>query len=189
MAKRGRLHRLTWLASSIVGGAAILTLGGPSGFIVRIVHAPFGTDEPTSYLLLILELAVFTCCTAYVVEGLLRRVDAGLHVGLADMLAIGLAAGLMVLVLMNEHRLWLAAQKEYQKECSEAVSHFQWSSGYGGPPERPLVDSILGIPLLFGLWCVCYAATWSGLQAMKFVHSWVCTVRRGGRSTPKVNKP
>ncbi len=53
MAKRGRLHLGTWLACWIVGGAAILTLGGPPGFIFRTVHqllAPFGSDDPWSGL-------------------------------------------------------------------------------------------------------------------------------------------
>jgi hypothetical protein len=167
MAKRARLHPITWIVSLTVGVAAAVTLSGPAGFVLRTFHQlldPYYPGDPRTIVLAVLELALFTCSTAVVVEGTCRRFKQGWQPTRADLLTIALVLVIMVVVLFRENVLWQDAQRRYS-EYHETHGFFSWEDSL--PPRLPLAPTVLGIPLLFGLWCISYTVAWGALRALR----------------------
>lgn len=167
MTSRGRLHRTTWGVSAIVGGTAILLLLG-SGLILRMIYqllVPNTASPLNQHLSMAIEFTLFTCSTGFVVEMFLRRAEEGRGIRPADMLDIGLAAIIMVAILMNEHRLWLDALRKYNETL-----HLSWDP----KPVFPWMGEDLfpcSVLLLFGLGCVSYVIARSGVLGLSVVCS------------------
>ncbi len=78
MARPSALHDAAKAASLVVGISASLSLIDSSfepAFITRTLYQWLAHDRPDYYILNWVELILFAGCTAFVVEGLMRRTD------------------------------------------------------------------------------------------------------------------
>jgi hypothetical protein len=167
MGRRAKLHGATKWALFVIGGSALLSLGEVGlepAFITRTFYL-LAQDRGDFHLLNWVEFAVFVGCTLFVVEGFLRRTDNLWQFTLQELLMLMTAVAITTSVLVNEARLCADAQRAYQARLASG-SYFLWSGVYCGPPIYPLVNSILCVPLAFGLLCIAYTATWFGLRGL-----------------------
>ena len=147
----------------IVGVSAFLLLAFPrakSEFLVRTFYL-LAQDQIDVYILNWAELLLFVGCTAFVVEGFLRRIEIAWQYSLRELLVFVTALAITVDVMVNEVRLCHQAQKMYEANPSYLTNYY-----YYGPPLYPLVNTIFCVPLAFGLLCIAYTAVWFGVLGL-----------------------